>query len=250
MPLNLKSVIEDAMLHDSGRSLGIALPHVRDAIDFSFFLSFTAMLKPDSWSLITPDIPSGDFPQNVGAVREQLCEKGLSEGCTHLLFLDTDQDFPRDTIPKLLAHRMPVVVAPVHRRYPPFDHLLLRRVCDDESPSSVSRYALVPDEEAYSGKVVEIDATGAACMMIETAILKDIPRPWFKSPMEKGDPGEDIYFCEKVRESFIPIHADTSIRVDHVARIGINEQFRKMYHMLQKLQQKEASHGKSNSNQW
>jgi hypothetical protein len=207
--------------------LGIALPHVSDSVDFAFFVSFIELETPGTWTLLLPDIPSGDFADHIAAIRQVLAERARAERCTHLWFIDTDEAFPRDTLQRLLARRLPIVTAPVHRRYPPFDHLLKRRIGD--------RYEQIADSEAYSGSLIQIDATGCGCMLIETSVFDRIPIPWFEMPKKEGDPGEDIGFCEKARAAGIAIHADTAIQIDHIARTAINRRFRQIYLMRDKI---------------
>ena len=43
--------------------------------------------------------------------RQELVFEALQAGCSHILFLDTDMRFPKDTLDRLLAHDEPIVAA-------------------------------------------------------------------------------------------------------------------------------------------
>ncbi len=84
-------------------------------------------------------------------------------------------------------------------------------------------YERVPDEEAYSGDLVPVDATGTGCVLFDTRVFLEIPRPWFELGEFNGAPlGEDISFCSKARAAGIPIHVDTSVEVDHLSTFRVN----------------------------
>jgi GT2 family glycosyltransferase len=203
--------------------LAVGLPLSGTQRDDDFWLSFLLMDKPADIKLYVPNIPIGDFGRDIAYIRNDLKRQSDRDGITHLIMMDTDQLYPRDTITKLLRHAKSgkeIVVAPVHRRYNPFELILMRGMPD--------HYQYISDEEKYSGNLIEIDAAGTGCMMIDLEALKDIPDPWFdldvKAP--SGKPiGEDIGFCWKARQAGHRIWADTSIEIDHIARIRINRAF-------------------------
>ncbi len=213
--------------------LGIALPHTDDTISKQFFLSWLMMEKPDYMFLIPK------FPQNIDAVRNDLVLQAIEEKCTHLIMMDTDQVYPSDTITKLISHKKPIVGAVVHRRYPPFDALLYR--------GKLGKYYHIPDEEIYSGKLVDVDATGTGCILYDMQVFKKIPYPWFKIRRQKdGKPiGEDIGLCSKLKKAGFNIFVDTSIRIGHMAKMVVDENTYRLYKGLKKY--KWAGSDKNNS---
>jgi hypothetical protein len=202
--------------------LGIGFPVIDKAVSLDFMVSFLAMDKPD-YTLLVPKFVIGSFAKDIAAIRNNLVDQALNDGCSHLLMLDTDQVY-RDSamVMKMLSHKMPVVGAPVHRRYPPFDAILLR--------GDVGEYKFIPDEEVYGGGLIEIDATGTGCIMLDMSIFDQLNRPFFEITM-KGDKvvGEDIGFCSKLRAKGIPIRADTSIEIGHMTLFEVNRQTYEMY---------------------
>ena len=209
----------------TGGMLAIGFPLVNDEIPVPFFLSDELMNKPDKYTLLVPKFPHGPWSCNLAEARESIVWQALREGASHLLLCDTDQTYPADTINKLASHDVDVCGVLVHRRWPPFDPVMFR----GEHP----KYGHVPDDEMFSGKLVEVDATGTGCMLINMAVFDVIESPFFKfDTYKEGETtkpiGEDFYFCNKVRKKGIRICVDTSVRVGHLTTVEINETFYKI----------------------
>jgi hypothetical protein len=201
-----------------GGKLAIAFPLVNESVHVNFFLSMMAMNKPDEFAILTPRNPHGLWQLNIDEARNNLVRQALADGCSHLLMCDTDQVYPRDTLNKLMAHGVDICGVIVHRRYPPFDPILLRA-----DKRKADRYVHVGDEEMFSGDLIEVDATGTGCLLINMSVFNLVPEPWFKIDEQAGKPvGEDIYFCWKARNAGVSIHIDTSVRVGHLSTMEID----------------------------
>lgn len=203
--------------------IAIAIPHFGQMLYTEFWWSFTMMLgrtlteRPSDYVLLRPSYPSQAETEKrcIEEIRNNLVEQALDEVCTKFITLDTDQVYPSDTIIKLLSHDKPIVTGQVHKRYPPFDPIMLR--------GELHKYLSVPFDECYTGELVEVDATGAACMCIDMKVFLDVKYPWFESieKTEKQKPvGEDINLCHKARQAGYKIFMDTSIQVGH---LGLKE---------------------------
>jgi hypothetical protein len=97
----------------------------------------------------------------------------------------------------------------------PFDPIFMR--------GDIGKYVSVPDEEMYSGKLIDVDATGTGCLLFDMSVFDQVEMPWFKLDIQDGKPvGEDIYFCSKARKAGVRISIDTSIEVGHLTTIEVN----------------------------
>jgi hypothetical protein len=211
--------------------LGIALPITDRREENDFWLSFLMMDKPN-FSLYLPDFPAGDYHESISAVRNNLVLQAIRDECTHLLMCDTDQAYPQDAFTKLLSHDKLMVGAVVHRRYPPFEPIINR--------GELGRYVHVPDDEIESGDLIEVDSTGAGCLLFNMDVFFAVEQPWFENTTIDGKVvGEDIHFCAKVKEVGIPIHIDTSILIDHLTMARVNRTFYKMYKKFNNIKWKE-----------
>jgi GT2 family glycosyltransferase len=214
--------------YGGGGKLGIGFPIVDNKAYFSFMASVLLLEKPN-FTLLLPNFPVGVFPQDIAAVRNNLVEQALVEGCEYLLMMDTDQVYrTQDMIPRMLAHKKPVVSAPVHRRYPPFDPILMR--------GDIGKWEYVPVEEAYSGDLIQVDATGTGCIMYHISVFEKIRAPWFELGVKRnGSPiGEDILFCLKMKENEIPLFVDTSIEIGHLTSFEVNRQTHMLFRKIHK----------------
>lgn len=182
-----------------------------------------------------PDVPIGQFARDIAHNRNDIVRQALADGVSHVIMLDTDQIYPQDIIVKLARHAAQgrdVVIGPVHRRYDPFELILMRGEPDS--------YLYIGDEEKYSGEMIEVDAGGTGCIMFSMRAVLEIPEPWFrlgKTPKGK-DIGEDIGFCWNLRRAGYRIWADTSIEIAHMAEIVINRQFHEIWKRLNKQELK------------
>lgn len=204
-----------------GFKLAIGFPLVDNTVPVQFFTSFACMEKPSEYTLLMPEFPHGPWGSNIADARNSLIMQAQAEGASHLLMCDTDQIYPPDTLTKLLAHNVDICGVRVHSRWMPFSPVFYR--------GSLGQYKFIPDEEMYSGEVVEIDATGTGCLLLNMRIFDELKPPWFQFTMHRDRPvGEDIYFCSQARQAGFKIFVDTSIAVGHMTTLTINQEFHKL----------------------
>jgi GT2 family glycosyltransferase len=135
----------------------------------------------------------------------------------------------------MLAHDKDIVGATVHRRYPPFAPILYR--------GEQGKYKYVPDDEKYSGELIEVDATGTGCILYKMQVFLDVDYPWFvigKDPKTGKTIGEDIGLCIRLREKGFRIYVDTSLDVDHLSTFRVN---RATYELFKKFSTNKGGQG-------
>ena len=221
-----------------GVKIGIALPLTDQWVYTQFFFSFVKVITEYMTSLVNKgrsisfDMLMPDFPGPVDIIRNHLVEKGLLIGCTHILMMDTDQIYNEDNlIKKMLAHEKPVLGARVHRRYPPFDPLLMGGEIGKLQPILDSEIK----KDGEFNKEVKVAYTGTGCILYNSSIFIDmIPDKWFEFKTgDKGQSiGEDIGFCQKLGKAGIPIYVDCSIDIKHLTLMaadwGTHQLFKKL----------------------
>lgn len=199
----------------TNQKLAIGIPCNWTYVPLSFFNSFVLMEKPD-FQFVTADNGPTD------TLRNDIVEKALSIDATRLIMLDVDQVYHPKTITKLLKHDLPVVGAKVHRRYPPFDPIMLRLGPDRYEPMT----------EWEDGALVEVDATGAGCIMYDMEVFKRLQYPWFKfqtNPDNGMTIGEDIGLCQELKVAGYKIFVDTSIEIGHLTTMIVNNATHDLY---------------------
>lgn len=215
----------------SNITLAIGVPLTFPWVPSSFFHSFIQMERPDFIYLYE------DSTGPIHELRNNLVDKAFDIGATHLLMCDVDQVYHPKTVPTLLAHNLPIVSALVHRRYPPFDSIMMKLKQLDDSHDI---YESIDDWK--DGELVEVDATGCGCIMYQMDVFKKMPSPWFKSRQNlDGFPiGEDFGFCQNLKAAGYRIFVDTSVPAGHLATMIINTATANLYRAMKTAQQKKA----------
>jgi len=160
---------------------------------------------------------------NISLPRNKLVREFLDEyDGDWLLMLDTDMVFDVDLVNKLLEHADPEKVPVITGLYfglnkdnRLFPQIFYWQEQDDALAVSVQTY----ERDA----LIQIDATGAGCLMVHRSVLHkmrekygDGPFPWFKETEEKGlYLGEDFTFFARLSDMGIPVHMHTGIKLGH-----------------------------------
>ncbi len=131
----------------------------------------------------------------------------------YLLFIDTDQVFPPDTLCRLVAHDVPIVAALVTAKNPP--HLV------------VAGYGNVKEGfrsllDWPNNALIEVDVTGFGCVLIKREVFEKFPEgnPFRKIFCEASNDnhGEDWSFCIRAHRLGFSIYVDTSIPIGHIGK--------------------------------
>jgi len=140
---------------------------------------------------------------------------------SHILFLDIDHRFPKDTIIKLLSHNKSIVSGLSFKRTEPYNPVIFN--WDNE----IEEYVNIIE---WKNELFEVDATGGACLLVETEVFKKMKFPWFEfytgfdRSNRKISISEDLYFCKKAKELGYSIFIDPTCTNDHLGIINVNKQ--------------------------
>jgi hypothetical protein len=163
--------------------------------------------------------------------RRDLVRLALKGGCTHLLFLDSDMRFPRNTLVRLLSHSVPFVAANYTTRRQ-------RDVKPVTFATDQNDYERVFSELDSTG-LQEVDSVGLGVALIDMQVFQALPGPWFAFEwFNEGRHmvGEDVYFCRKMRKELgVPVLIDHDLSHE-VRHVGSFE-----YHMTDALVQRDLA---------
>jgi hypothetical protein len=213
---------KDINMKISNEKLCIGIPCSFPMVSVSFFYSFLYMERPNFVLVHADNGP-------VDALRNNIVEKALSVGATKLIMMDADMGYHPKTIPTLLAHRLPIVGALCSRRYPPFDSIMLK--ITDAGYQSINEWK--------DNELVEVDATGAGCIMYDMEVFRKMPRPWFRfrtNPDTGEGIGEDVGFCQDLKMAGYKIYVDTSVPADHLTIMAVNHNTHRLYEQMKRMQ--------------
>jgi hypothetical protein len=121
------------------------------------------------------------------------------EGATHILWLDADMRFPKETLLKLLALNLPIVCA----NYP------TRRQPIIPTAENSSEGLLFTGEDDV--ELIEAERVGMGVMLTQLDIFRALPTPWFAVGFNKASGeyvGEDVFFCQLARKAGYQVFVD------------------------------------------
>ena len=151
------------------------------------------------------------------------------------LMLDADMTFDESLLPALFegvrnedgSIRMPIVgglcFGGGHGSIVPTMYSIVDPKTNDGEPVKVIT-------DFTSGDIVEVDATGAACLLVHRGVYEAMaetfaePYPWFAESVYLGrEFGEDWTWCLRARSLGFQIHVNTSAKVGHVKSVIMDE---------------------------
>lgn len=154
----------------------------------------------------------------IHSQRQNLVLDAVTAGATHILFVDSDQTFPPDTVHQLACHDKLVVGA---------------NIVTKEIPARPCAYALDGSpcytDPASSG-LEEVAVCGTGLVLINTKIFGLIEPPIFLMPYDEEKRiylGEDVYFCNKLRKAGVRVYVDHDLskKVGHIGMLEYTHAF-------------------------
>lgn len=198
------------------RHIAICIP-ARDQVHTSFSYSLTNMAC--EWSVA--NVPNGDklaLYHSKGTLianqRQDLARVAIEGGATHILWLDSDMRFPKDTLTRLLAHDKPIVACNYATRRIPVKTVAFENDQD---------WTCVYTDEDSTG-LQPVASVGMGVMLVDAEVYKAMPKPYFAigySAAADAFIGEDIYFCRKARTCGfeVLIDHDLSKEIRHIGEM-------------------------------
>jgi hypothetical protein len=145
----------------------------------------------------------------LASMRQKQLDAAIENKATHLLWVDSDQTFPRDLAHRLIKRKKQVVAANVATKVIPSCSTARLR---SGTPEGVPLYT-TPD----STGLVEVWRVGTGIMMIDLNIFKKPAlkeRPYFNQPWnEELDSyvGEDWSFAERLEKAGVKLYVDQDV---------------------------------------
>lgn len=150
-------------------------------------------------------------------MREWLIQDAIEGGATHVLFLDSDQTFPRDLFHRLYARKKQIVAANITTKTLP--------------PSTTARheggkYGYPIQTRENDTHLEEVWRVGTGIMLVDLNVFKreGMEGPWFNQYWKEEHNayvGEDWAFCEKLEKAGVRLYIDHDVsrEVGHIGRL-------------------------------
>ena len=139
--------------------------------------------------------------------RTQLVKQALESKATHILWLDTDINFPSTVFKRLSKHNKKIIAGQYSTRYAPYQNVAFT------DPEDITKRL-----DANYG-LHKIWAVGMGCMLVDISVFDQLPKPWFKHEYNENldtFSGEDIYFCNQALEHNIDVYIDADVKLTHI----------------------------------
>lgn len=153
--------------------------------------------------------------------RTELAKGAIAWGATHILFLDSDMTFPHWTFHHLFKRDVPVVGANYARRRPPHAPVTFKSLTPGGAEDSHQLCYTHPDSTGLE----EVEAIGFGVVLIQAQVFDQIKTAPFRvldDEMSKERVGEDVYFCQLLKQAGIPVYIDHDLS-HHVGHMGMQE---------------------------
>lgn len=180
----------------------------------------TAMVYDGVIGNLMTKLKSGTY---VHDARQQLAEEVLNEGADYILWLDADMRFPPDLLIRLLKRSEPFVGTNYSTRTGIPEYTALKRITSSgDGPSK--RCVTGPDSTGLE----EVQAVGMGAALVHASVFRALHDPhgpdgpwfWYRWLDELDQQmGEDVYFCELVRDAGFAVYVDHDVSKD-VAHVG------------------------------
>ena len=138
---------------------------------------------------------------DIVSARTFCVQHAIEKKSTHIFFVDSDMQFPSDTVERLLAHDKEIVTVEYNRRKLPAESVTTPLTERSET-------------ELYKARVI-----GGGCLLIKLSVFDKIAKPWFNFGRGKDGNvvmGEDVWFSNMARDVGIDSWIDPTIQCGHV----------------------------------
>ena len=159
--------------------------------------------------------------------RNQLMEWALKAGgYDYVLWLDSDMTFAPDLLERLMEdiQGRQIVTGLCFGRRPPFSPCIYKSVRVEQEGVGfmpyTDNYFDYPRDQLF-----EVEGCGFACVLMRMDVLETMSVygiPFF--PL--AGLGEDLAFCWRARKIDIRIHCDSRLKIGHIMRLSVDEDFR------------------------
>jgi len=200
--------------------LFIAVPNSQDFVPARFHWSWEKMEKPEIYH-------KERFEHSYGCVRNnQAVAKFLKSNCDVFVFMDIDQEYPKDFLKIML---------PLVEKYKVIGPLIYDKWREHNFPPLMfgeNRYPFVsPPIIEYSG-IVEVPYAHNN-MFYAREVLEKISPPWYELYLNEDGTArtksQDFAFNDKVKLAGYKIYINTDILVQHLVMINVDTRLHNLW---------------------
>ena len=159
--------------------------------------------------------------------RNQAAAKAIAEKYDYVLWIDSDMTFEPDMMERMFDSigDKNMLTALCFARRPPFKPCIYKHISVKQDG-----HASLPKTEVWydypRDQIIEIEACGFACVLQKVDMLDAMLSMYGVPFFPIAGLGEDLSFCFRAKQIDIKMYADTSIKIGHIMRMSVDENFR------------------------
>ena len=148
----------------------------------------------------------------VYIARNRIANRAISDGFTHVLWLDSDMTFSPGIVDDLLFCGKDMVCGAFVSRRPPYGPCVYTDISDPANMKKVEHFGTEP---------FRVDGCGFAAVMTKVDLLEAVKANFGTcfNPTEKY--GEDLAFCDRVKGLGREIWCEPTVRPGHIAHVPV-----------------------------
>jgi len=178
----------------------IGIPTASNLLHQKFVQSLMCLQLPQNTEIDYNVITGYQLP----FARNRIVQHALDSNSDYVFFIDADMVFPSDSLIRLFNHNLDLVNALAFRRTSPHYPTIFKWNENEKCYETMS----------YTKGLLEVEATGMACMLIKTEVFKKMKQPWYY--YRDNTFSSDLTFCENARKEGYKIMIDTDLKIGHL----------------------------------
>ena len=160
------------------------------------------------------------IPANVEVVggtlvyiaRDRLAKRAVDDEYTHVLWLDSDMTFSDSIVEDLLFCGKDMVCGAFVSRRPPYGPCVYTDISDPGNMKKVENFGTEP---------FRVDGCGFATVLTSVSLLADVKRAFSTCFRPTEQYGEDLAFCDRVKQLGREIWCEPTVRPGHIAHVPV-----------------------------
>lgn len=169
---------------------------------------------------------------NMGSLiytsRNELAKMAIKMEADYVFWLDSDMTFEPDTLVRMMRtmeeNSLDILTGLYFRRVPPYSPVLFDQLKIRGNACQFTEFKEIPTG------LFEVGACGFGCVLMKTDPFIDVQARHGNCFAPIANNGEDVAFCWRARNCGYKIYCDPSIKLGHVGKIIITEDFYKSFH--------------------
>ena len=144
-----------------------------------------------------------------------LVHNALEDDCEYLFFMEHDNIYCKDTLPKLLEHKVDFVSGYYPFRNWPYEPIPV--VIDEDGETY--RFEYIPHKDETESKI-EVELACLGCSLVQADVFRDMPKPYFDlklDPKSKKFMLSDVVFFKNLRKAGVKVLVDGNVRIGHLS---------------------------------